>query len=241
MRMRKKKHATERLQACSDLFLYPLNPCDSLQETLVPERAVQEQIFDKLIGRRQTFLEIGCGKGRFVCEMAQRYPDRFYLAVEKVPDVLVMAMERARDAGLHNIRFLPVDAASLADWLPAQSIDGIYLNFSDPWPKKKHAKRRLTAPAFLQLYRTRLKQGGMIFMKTDNRPLFDDSIESFRQNGYTLSELTYDLHRSEYAGTNIMTEYEEAFSQKGVAICRLAACPTGQEACPALPENGESV
>lgn len=209
MRMRKKKHTPERIEACGELYIK--NPKELLGKWNVLSKG------------RKLKLEIGCGKGKFICTLAQNNPDVFYIALEKVPDVAVMAMEKARDAKIENIRFICDDATRLCEFFDKGEIDDIYLNFSDPWPKKKQAKRRLTYRTYLDIYRKILKDDGTIFFKTDNRPLFDFSLEEFQNYGYELSCVTFDLHNSEYAEDNIMTEYEYNFSQKGFPINRLCA------------------
>ncbi len=155
--------------------------------------------------------------------LAQREPQTSFVAVEKVSDVMVLAAEKIKKAELSNVKLLNCDAGSLAEWLPEKSVWRIYLNFSDPWPRPKHAKRRLTAPAYLELYKRLLAPGGAIFLKTDNRILFDYSLETLRDAGFRLEKLTYDLHNSEYEPFNIHTEYEDNFSAKGFTINRVEA------------------
>lgn len=211
MRMRKKKHTEDRMLACSEI--------------LVTEPFSMKGRWSKLSDGKPIFLEIGCGKGTFVCETAKRNPDNFYIAIEKVRDVMVMAMEKSYNAQLKNVVFADVDAEKLGEVFEDGELAGIYLNFSDPWPKKKHAKRRLTYRTFLELYRKVLCSGGVICFKTDNRPLFDFSLEEMTECGFTLTDLTYDLHNSEYAKDNVITEYEANFSAKGFSINRVVAHP----------------
>lgn len=201
MRARKKKHGAERLAAVSEYFITK------------PELEA-----DKL-----TYLEIGCGKGKFIIENAERNPDVNYIAVEKVSDVILLAAEKARDRELKNIKFMICDAKGLTEIFPPHSVDYIYLNFSDPWPKAGHYKRRLTYKSFLDVYRQILKEDGAIFFKTDNAGLFEFSLEQFTEDGWRLENVTYDLHNSEFAKDNIMTEYEKNFSEKGFNIHRLEA------------------
>lgn len=209
MRMRKKKHTDDRLLACGELFY--------------DAPTVLRGKWNTLSGGRPLFLEIGCGKGTFICETARRHPENFYIAIEKVRDVLVMAIEKVKEAGLSNVLFSDIDAERLTDVFADGELAGIYLNFSDPWPKKKHASRRLTHKNFLELYRKVLVPDGNIYFKTDNRPLFDFSVEEMKENGWELSDLTYDLHNSEYQKDNIVTEYEATFSAKGFSINRVVA------------------
>ncbi len=211
MRMRKKKHTDDRLHSCNRIF--------------VEQPTVWFGKWNTLSDGRPILLEIGCGKGSFICETAKRNPDKFYIAVEKVRDVLVMATEKAEAAGLTNVVFSDIDAERLEDVFAKGELAAIYLNFSDPWPKKKHASRRLTHHSFLAIYRSILAPNGNIYFKTDNRPLFDFSLEEMRESEYELSELTYDLHHSEYAADNVVTEYEATFSAKGFSINRVVAHP----------------
>ena len=167
------------------------------------------------------YVELGCGKGGFTCAAAQAERDALLAAVERVPDAMVVAMERACEAELTNVRFLDADAARLPELFAPEEADRIYINFCDPWPKKKQFKRRLTAPAFLDLYRQILKPGGEIWFKTDNRDLFDWSEEQLREKGWELAQVTRDLHASGPVG--IMTDYEKKFYGEGKPICRLVA------------------
>ena len=209
--MRKKKHTDDRIIACSELLI----------ET---PYEMKGKWAEKAQGR-MLCLEIGCGKGTFVCETAKRNPDKFFIAVEKVRDVMVMAMEKAKNAELTNVVFADIDAEKLGEVFEENELSEIYLNFSDPWPKKKHAKRRLTYRTFLELYRRILSPEGMVFFKTDNRPLFDFTLEEMAECGYKMSDITYDLHNSEYAKDNVVTEYEANFSAKGFTINRVVAKP----------------
>ncbi len=210
MRMRKKKHADERIAACSDIMLNFEG-----EEELLPD--------DPFLNNKTLHMEIGCGKGGFICELARQNPDISYIAVEKISNVIVTALERAKAEGLENIRFIMSDAAKVCEKLPEHSIGRLYLNFSDPWPKKGYAKRRLTHRGFLEKYKRILSPDGAIFFKTDNRGLFDFSLEEFAEENFRLEALTYDLHNSEYAVGNIMTEYEKNFVGMGIPINRVEA------------------
>lgn len=207
MRMRKKKHGAERIDACSDLIIK--------NATISDENIAEKFKNDKPV---PLWLEIGCGKGAFVCGLSQKYPDVNLIALERIPDVAMLAMEKCKALGIGNIRFILGDITKLWDCFADGSVDRIYLNFSDPWPKAGHAKRRLTHRNFLAQYRRILKPDGAVFFKTDNRGLFDFSADEFRGCGFRLEKLTYDLHNSEYAADNIMTEYEKIFSEKGFPI-----------------------
>lgn len=208
MRARRKKHAAERIDACRAWLIDP--------ET-VGEKGPGAAFH----AERPLALEIGCGKGNFACGMAAAHPEYNWIAVERVADVLCMALEKARDRAAErpdNLRFLLGDAATLTDVFPPHSIDRLYLNFSDPWPKSRHEKRRLTHILFLEKYRTVLKKGGLLFFKTDNAGLFDFSLSQFEAAGLSVFDLTRDLHNSPLAAGNVMTEYEAAWSEKGYPI-----------------------
>ncbi len=219
MRMRKKKNLDQRLSACVDLQVEdPLSLRGRWQESF---GAIRE---DQNSGA-PCFAEIGCGKGSFAVGMAQKYPQYNFIAVEKVPDVIMLAMEKAKRAGVDNVRFVMGDAAELCQAFADGELAGIYLNFSDPWPKKRHAKRRLTAPSFLSSYRRILASGGAVVMKTDNDALFEYSLESFSLCGYALSEVDRDIHKNGPMADNVMTEYEQNFHSQGKNINRLVATP----------------
>ena len=208
MRMRKKKHGAERLAACGALLV---------------ERPEEPMSAPCAIFRRdgRVFLEIGCGKGGFACGMAAAHPDANFYAMEKVSDVLVLAAERAvreADSRPDNLRFINGDARDLAAYFAPDTLAGIYLNFSAPWPKAGHAKRRLTHRAFLASYVSLLRDGGVICLKTDNEGLFAFTVEELAAMGMTPEFLTDDLHASPEAEGNVMTEYERNFSEQGMPI-----------------------
>ncbi len=173
---------------------------------------------EKFPGYRGIMLELGCGKGRFTVETAGASPDMFFIAVERVREAMVVAMERADAAGLQNVRFIDADAAKICEIFAPGEVAGIYINFPDPWPKKRNAKRRLTAAGFLALYRDVIVPGGELRFKTDNRPLFDWSLEQFRECSLAVSEITNDLHANGPCG--VMTDYETKFYAQGVPINR---------------------
>lgn len=207
MRVKKKKHGAQRLEACGEIVITDLKSQGNTSKTL--------------FGNSNPLrLEIGCGKGDFIVGTAFAEPEVNFLAVERVSDVLVLAAEKVKKSGLSNVRVCCTDAAQLGEIFPEGSVDRIYLNFSDPWPKSRHEKRRLTYRTFLDIYKKILKPGGAVFFKTDNRPLFDFSLEEFKNYGMTVEKITYDLHNSEYAVGNILTEYEKRFSDMGVPINR---------------------
>lgn len=200
--MRKRTHLSERISACTDYFVESSDDIKTMGSPL--------------------YMEIGCGKGKFIIENATLNPDTNFLAVELCENVAVLAVEKAMAHKLSNVKFCMKDIASLDGEIPDGSISLIYLNFSDPWPKKKQAKRRLTHKNFLSLYKRWLTDDGAIFFKTDNQKLFEFSLESFSHEGFVLSNISLDLHSSDFEG-NIMTEYETRFALEGKKIYRLEA------------------
>lgn len=172
--------------------------------------------------KQPVYLEIGCGKGQFGNTFAYQNPDKNILCVERNRNVLIMAIDKARELGLDNIMFLCGTAEYLPSYIPNNSIEEIYLNFSCPFPKKSHEAHRLTNPRFLEIYKPMLKNGGAICQKTDNMHFFEYSIESFSKCGFKLSNISLDLHKSNFEG-NIETEYEQKFSSQGFPIYRLEA------------------
>jgi tRNA (guanine-N7-)-methyltransferase len=176
---------------------------------------------DEIPGYDKLYIELGCGKGRFTCETAAKETDALMVAVEKVPDAMVIAMERVCAEGLQNARFMVKDVTNLRDFFADGEADRIYINFCDPWPNKKHFKRRLTAPSFLAMYREVLKDGGEIHFKTDNSDLFEWSLEQFIGCGFDVYDVTRDLHEKGVNG--IMTDYEAKFHEQGVKINRCVA------------------
>lgn len=205
--MRKKKHGSQRLQACEEYLL-------------------QGEIRDMnaVFGNgNPVHLEIGCGKGDFICGMAASNPDVNFVAIERIPDVLMLAAEKVKANGLKNVRLAAFNAALLPERIAMHSISRIYLNFSDPWPKKGHAKRRLTHRNFLDLYKQILTPGGSLFLKTDDLSLFEFSISELTEAGFDVRDVTYDLHAGPYAEGNVMTEYERNFVSQGKKINSLRA------------------
>lgn len=170
-------------------------------------------------------IEIGMGKGRFIMDMAKLNPDINYIGIEKFSSVLVRAVEKQNEEQLPNLLFIRMDAENIENVFDKGEVDYIYLNFSDPWPKDRHAKRRLTSVQFLSRYVNILAKDGGVTFKTDNRPLFDFSLEQVEEAGWVLDNKTYDLHNSEYASGNVMTEYEKRFSEMGNPICRMVCHP----------------
>lgn len=192
---------------------------------LQEEEAIAGEWRSKLDTSKPLHIEIGMGKGKFIMELAGQNPDINYIGIEKYSSVLVRAIEKQNEELLPNLCFIRMDAENIEQVFDKGEVDYIYLNFSDPWPKDRHAKRRLTSVQFLERYKNILSTEGGVTFKTDNVPLFDFSLESVREAGWTLENYTYDLHHSEYAEGNVMTEYEKKFSEQGNPICRLVCKP----------------
>lgn len=180
-----------------------------------------EQIFGN---HSPIHIEIGMGKGKFITTLAYNNPDINYIGIEKYSSVLVRAIDKVKDMELPNLRFIRMDAEEIEQVFQKNEIDKIFLNFSDPWPKDRHAKRRLTSNAFLNRYDKVLKKEGSIEFKTDNKSLFDFSMEEIPNAGWNIISHTYDLHKDKVLSEgNVMTEYEEKFSKQGVPINKLIA------------------
>ena len=163
-------------------------------------------------------IEIGMGKGAFIMEQARRNPDINFVGIEKYSSVLIRAIQKQEAEGLPNLKFIRMEAEYIADVFAPGEVDRIYLNFSDPWPKERHAKRRLTSHQFLERYEKILKEGGLVEFKTDNPDLFAFSLEEVDVAGWTLLGATNDLYNSGLAEGNIMTEYETKFASQGQKI-----------------------
>lgn len=169
-------------------------------------------------------IEIGMGKGKFITTLAMNNPDINYIGIEKYSSVLVRAVEKQNELMLNNLRFIRMDAEEILDVFEKGEVDRIYLNFSDPWPKDRHAKRRLTSKEFFARYDEILKEDGIVEFKTDNNDLFDFSVEEIGNTKWEITALTRDLHNDATLNEgNIMTEYEERFSEMGNPINKLIA------------------
>ena len=169
-------------------------------------------------------IERGMGKGRFITQLALENPDINYVGIEKYSSVLIRAIEKCQDIEVPNLRFIRMEAEYICDVFNKEEVDRIYLNFSDPWPKDRHAKRRLTSKQFFERYDNILKKDGVVEFKTDNDLLFQFSLEQVPEAGWNLVAQTWDLHNdSEMVKGNVMTEYESKFSQMGNPIHKLVA------------------
>ncbi|HFD5730475.1 TPA: tRNA (guanosine(46)-N7)-methyltransferase TrmB [Streptococcus pyogenes] len=209
MRVRKRKGAEEHL--ANNPHYVILNPEDA-----------KGRWHDVFGNDRPIHIEVGSGKGGFITGMALKNPDINYIGIDIQLSVLSYALDKVLASEVPNVKLLRVDGSSLTNYFEDGEVDMMYLNFSDPWPKTKHEKRRLTYKDFLDTYKRILPEHGEIHFKTDNWGLFEYSLASFSQYGMTLRQIWLDLHASNYEG-NVMTEYEEKFSNKGQVIYRVEA------------------
>ena len=205
MRMRRMKNLDSRMEKCADLRI--TNPADfkGNWRSLKKDAAA-------------LWVEVGCGKGKFTAETAEANPDVLLIAVERCREAMVVAMEKAQSMGLQNVFFIDMDVANIEEIFDGFEIDRLFINFPDPWPRKKNAKRRLTYRTFLDKYCRVIKEGGEIHYKTDNAPLFEFSVEEFAACGLEVKNLTRNLHENGIVG--IMTGYEEKFHALGTPINR---------------------
>lgn len=220
MRMRRKKHLEERLEACGDIIISMYREDRNFSTSVEKKDYIDTE---KLFGNKNpVYLEVGCGKGKFAAELAKKSPDKNILAVEKTSNVIVEAAEKAKAERIPNLKFLLGPAEYLPIFIRDKSVDRIYLNFSCPFPKKRYASHRLTHKNFLEIYKKIMTDTAEIHQKTDNTHFFEFSIEQLSQSGFSLKNVTFDLHSSDFED-NIMTEYEERFTKEGCKIYRLEA------------------
>ncbi|MCR5781658.1 MAG: tRNA (guanosine(46)-N7)-methyltransferase TrmB [Clostridia bacterium] len=220
MRMRHKKHLDEKVASVGD-YMLALRSDDLNFRTAVLNKEYID--LKKIFGRTAPLhLEVGCGKGQFAVELARRRPDINILGIELDRNIAWMAAKKSKDAGLTNFKVLYMKAEYLTKYLPENSVDMIYLNFSCPFPKSDYESHRLTCGRFLSIYRELLKDSGEIWQKTDDPRFFEYSIESFSENGWKLKNVSLDLHSSKFKD-NIVTEYEQRFTEQGKPIYRLEA------------------
>lgn len=205
MRMRKMRNLEPRMEKCADYR--------------IPEPAARKGNWRSLKpGCKALWVEVGCGKGKFTAETAQANPEVLLIAVERCREAMVVAMEKAQALGLTNVFYIDMDVANMEEIFAPGEIDRLFINFPDPWPRKKNAKRRLTHRGFLDKYCRVVRQGGELHFKTDNAPLFEFSVEEFAACGLEVKNLTRDLHKDGIVG--IMTGYEEKFHALGTPINR---------------------
>ncbi|MDF2591657.1 MAG: tRNA ((46)-N(7))-methyltransferase [Clostridia bacterium] len=211
MRMRHKPHAVDTLLGHPDIVIFK----PSLHKGLWAE---------EFGNSNPICVELGMGRGQFLSTNAMKHPNNNYLGIEKKNEVVLTALQRVLESEhpMKNLRMLPTSIDSISELFASHEIDILYINFCDPWPKDRHAKRRLTHRRFLNEYKGLLKPKAEIIFKTDNRELFDFSIGEFQHCGYEIIEITYDLHKLEDP-ENVMTEYEKKFSEMGIKINRLKA------------------
>ncbi|WP_204465599.1 tRNA (guanosine(46)-N7)-methyltransferase TrmB [Shouchella xiaoxiensis] len=209
MRLRHKPWAREELDKRPNLVIQ--NPASF--------QGKWKDVFEK---NQPLHIEVGTGKGQFITNMAIQNPTINFIGVERYESVLLTAMEKAELAGLKNLKFLGQDVKNLNQFFAENEVDRLFINFTDPWPKSRHEKRRLTYKTFLAIYKQVLKKDGEIHFKTDNQGLFEYSLHSMSTFGLSLKNVSLDLHNSAIEN-NIMTEYEERFSEKGMRIYRLEA------------------
>ena len=208
MRVRNRADARERLENSPVVFLQPKDNKGKWKEIFGNDNPIH--------------LEIGSGKGKFIHTLAEKHPEINFIAMEAQPTVLTFLLDKVEETHRKNLKLISGNAEDLLEYFAEGEVDQLYLNFSDPWPKKRHAKRRLTHADFLKAYEQVLPLEGEIHFKTDNRGLFEYSLSSFSQFGMILKQVWLDLHQVEFEG-NVMTEYEEKFSAKGYPIYRVEA------------------
>lgn len=227
MRMRKKKNLEQKLTQCTNLIDMP-PVAEDTRETVKKKEYID---LDAYFGNSNpVYLEIGCGKGQFICEEAKRNPEINFVAVEVNRSVICTACLKALDAGVKNILFVHCNAKVLEKYFKPHSVGRIYLNFSCPFPKKAYENKRLTNIVFLNIYKNILAPGAEIYQKTDNMRFFEYSIEQFSLAGFVMKNVSLDLHKSDFEG-NIVTEYEKKFSDQGYRIYRLEAYLPNQTIC----------
>ncbi|TLS39062.1 tRNA (guanosine(46)-N7)-methyltransferase TrmB [Pseudalkalibacillus caeni] len=209
MRQRNKPWAKEKLHEYKDIVISePEN-----------QKGNWHEIFNN---NNPIYIEVGTGKGQFISQMAKKNPDGNFIGIELSASVIVTALDKVLETEVENVRLLNVNAEKLTDYFSESEISRVFLNFSDPWPKNRHEKRRLMYSDFLSVYETILKPEGEVHFKTDNQALFEYSIYSFSNYGMIIKNVSLDLHKSDFEN-NVMTEYEEKFSEKGNRIYRCEA------------------
>lgn len=206
MRLRKKAWISDAIMELKDEYVI----LDNIE--------VHKGHWQEMFPGKPLALEIGCGKGAFINGLAELNPDKAYIGVETQRDISYYPAKTAKEAGRTNVKIICGNAAYLEEWFEPGEIKELYLNFSDPWPKARHASRRLTHRGFLTIYKKLLGEGGHLRFKTDNRALFDFSLEEFKEFGLEIIAVSYDLHHSDYDNP-VMTEYERKFSALGNPIC----------------------
>lgn len=218
--MHKKGHLKQRLEACGDI----LTCADLEDKNMLRAAGIKEYLdFEKIFkNSNPVALEIGCGKGKFICETAVMHPKFNYVACEKISNVIIDACERVKRENILNVYFLNCAAEVLTKYLPPASVEKIYLNFSNPLPKEGYKKQRLTHPRFLEIYRGILKDGGTVIQKTDDKNFYEFSLESYKSSGYKILSACTDLKNNPVEG-DVETEHERLFKSQGKNIFRIVA------------------
>ena len=211
MRLKYVENGYEILEAC--------------QQIVTIRKASAEEVWSNLPTHQDLHLELGTGMGDFLFGMAEQYPNRFFVGFERDTKVLIRVAKKTEEFESNNYQFVHMDAGNALPHFPDHQIQGIYLNFSDPWPKNSHAKRRLTHHSFLHEYQRLLAPGGVLEMKTDNLGLFEYSLKQFQNEKWNLQRVEWDLHQTDLVEKNVETEYERKFRAKGQPIYFLRACP----------------
>lgn len=214
MRQRKVKHEAERLAALSEYTIM-----DPMEQKGRWDEIAREYMSGQSGYNGEIHLELGCGRGKFLADLAKNHPDRFYLGAEGRSSVVLRAMELIHERRTPNVLFIPAFINDTEDFFEDNELSGIYLNFSDPWPKFRHAKRRLTHQSYLLGYQRALRPGSLIEVKTDNVGLFDFTLEESRSAGLEILELSHDLHKTDLPARLITTQYEHRFQLLGKPIC----------------------
>ncbi len=219
MRMRRKKHLTERLEKIRDCFLVIERDVTNVNQAVLDKRYID---YKKVFGNDNPVeMDVGCGKGGFILELAKRNPDKNYLAVEMMENIILLAGESAFNDGIKNLKFINTGAEYLPRYIPENSLSAIYLNFSPPYPGKSYANRRLTNARYLGVYDGLLKSDGVIYQKTDDKDFFDYSVNSLTDFGYKVNLLYEGEFGKEYK--SVITEYEKKFRSQNMPIYGLYA------------------
>lgn len=208
MRLRKKWWARPELEADSRVVIRPTE-----------KKGTWSEEFGNL---NPIHLELGCGRGKFITEKAEQFPNINFVAVDLKDEVLIYVLQKLKEREITNVRIVPMNISFIGDVFEKDEISKVYINFCNPWPKERHKKRRLTHSKFLEIYKGFIKSGTEVWFKTDDIGLFDESQEYFKESGFSLEYITYDLHKSDFKD-NIMTEYETKFTNLGMKTMFLIA------------------
>lgn len=220
MRMRRKRNLDERLSNAKEYFLQVTIDDKNMKTAVLQKDYIN---YAEVFGNdNEVELEVGCGKGGFIIEMAKRFPDKNFIAIEKLSNIIVEGCEKAKEEGLKNVRFMTLRAECLQSYIPDNSISTIHINFPTPLPQKGYEKQRLTNKKFLQIYKSILKKDGKIYHKTDNMQLFEYSLCQLSECGYLIEQVNLDLANSD-CKDNVLTEHEIKYTQMNLPIYRVVA------------------